>query len=130
MNNVFKCPCCFSSYSKDIHLPISLECGDVFCLPCIQSLISSSKEIVCPIDGKRLLINLNSLITCKAILDFLPNKSINKDVFYCKNHPEKKIKYLCDTDNTAFCSLCFVNHKNHQINVFYPSSKYILFIFF
>ncbi|MFN9901874.1 MAG: B-box zinc finger protein [bacterium] len=32
---------------------------------------------------------------------------------YCKEHPIKKVKYLCKVDQKLFCSKCLFQHFDH-----------------
>ena len=38
----------------------------------------------------------------------------SKDVWSCRRHPNKRIKYFCETDHHYMCSLCKKEHKGQQ----------------
>ena len=145
-SNVFTCPLCHLRYNKTKRLPICLECGDVICLSCIKSLTLGSSSlkcihIKCPLDSKKIQIRLNSLQPCKTILSFLPlkdvipsstsnivsnlnsNQTTTNDNFMCNEHPFKKIKYYCESENISLCIDCIDKHSNnkHKVVKFNPT---------
>ena len=127
--NVFICPKCNNFYTnEESHLPISIPCGHIICKTCINSSYYNS-YLICPIDSKKISFQLCNLNICKTILENLNvnNKLMNKNEFFCINHKNKKIKYFCEFDNQAFCSLCINNHNEypHKIIKFVPNKEII-----
>lgn len=41
----------------------------------------------------------------------------SKDVCHCSRHPQKRIKFFCETDQTYMCSTCRKEHKGSHHNV-------------
>lgn len=125
--NVFKCPNCHFLFSKSKeYLPLSLPCGHVVCKSCLSKTNNSSDSYcICPIDKKLFSLNIESLNICQALFKNI-NEKKNKE-FICITHPNKRIKYLCEYDNSVFCTKCLKEHNKspHKVINFEPNRKII-----
>lgn len=122
MNNVFNCPICWMKYSKNIRLPISLNCGHVICKICVKNM-TVDNTLTCGIDKTLVKVDLDNLSICYTILDHLNEDQLSD--FSCKAHSSKRIKYYCSHDNEYFCSNCLTEHTKspHKIVQCLPRSK-------
>lgn len=127
-NNVFRCPVCMHFFSASpVNLPLNLPCGHIICKQCLINSQTNNQTIKCPLDNTIHEATLNSLPQSKAILDNLPGPkpAPQTNFFCCDKHPMKKIKFICEYDNEAFCSDCLCDHSKqpHKISNFIPDKQ-------
>ena len=65
------------------------------------------------LNGEGTLINHKSYQRNEKV--HTENKS--KDVCFCMRHPQKRIKYYCEADETFLCSQCKKEHKGSQHSI-------------
>ncbi len=109
-NTVFECSICFNCYDAAEHLPLSLPCGHVFCLLCLQNMFNKGNAF-CPADKIPYSSRVSELPCCHAILSNLPKSHPTaKTACRCRRHPSKKIKFMCEPHKTFLCSRCVLEH--------------------
>ena len=127
--SIFICESCERKYNEVNRKPLSLPCGHVFCEECIKSFkvnIDSNtyKGIKCPSDNIFHKMNIKKIPVCAQIFANLPknsemeyNDNINQknENLVCLRHPHKKIKFFCKTHMIFPCSICVVDHTNHNL---------------
>jgi hypothetical protein len=68
----------------------------------------------CPADKIQHDIPISQLSCCYPILNCLPDTLPNLDsttkLLHCKNHPEKKIKFVCEEHKAYLCTYCVLEH--------------------
>ena len=122
--SVFECSICFNYYDNVEHKPLSLPCGHVYCIECLQKMFSKG-DAFCPADKTHHNVKVSDLPCCYAILNNLPKRSKVQGVCFCKQHPNKKIKFMCEIHKTFLCSSCVLGHtgSGHQIANFKANCK-------
>ncbi len=109
-NSVFECPGCRARYDEADHKPLSLPCGHVYCLHCLQGQ-STQGATFCPADRTRHSAPVSDLPCCFAILSNLPKAPVkSQSKCLCKRHPTKKIKFMCESHHAFLCSACVLEH--------------------
>lgn len=127
--SIFICGNCERKYNEVNRKPLSLPCGHVFCEECIKSFkvnIDSNtyKGIKCPSDNIFHKMNIKKIPVCAQIFANLPksnemeyddNIHQKSEHLVCLRHPHKKIKFFCKTHMIFPCSICVVDHTNHNL---------------
>jgi hypothetical protein len=110
------CPICLEDFDTGKRIPFVLACGHTYCKLCLKHM--STKELKCPNDRKPEERPLHLLPKNFIILDFLRSSdqiTPGKDVIEkCKEHPAKRTKFYCKTDEIKICSRCLLMHKDHE----------------
>ena len=114
--SVFECSICFNYYDNEEHKPLSLPCGHVYCMECLQKMFSQGSNF-CPADKIQHCVKVSDLPCCFAILSNLPKSSKPQCAFRCKRHPTKKIKFMCELHQVFLCANCVLDHTGTGHNV-------------
>ena len=110
------CPICLEDFDTLKRVPLVLACGHTYCKVCLKHM--SIKELKCPNDRQPETRPFPKLPKNYIIIDFLKSPeqvTPGRDVFeICKEHPTKKTKFYCKTDELKICSRCLLMHKDHE----------------
>jgi len=133
--SVFECSICFNYYDKEVHRPLILPCGHVYCFDCLNKMFNAGiffrksdlkGNNFCPADKTEHKITIPELSVCFAILNHLPETIPKSFVepsgkpLHCKRHPNKTVKFLCEPHHEFLCSHCVLDHtgEGHKVNSF------------
>ena len=68
------CSICYENFEQDSdNEPKIMECGDTFCLKCIQSIKKEKEKFLCPICQKEIYEKIEDMPTNKYVFDQLKN---------------------------------------------------------
>jgi hypothetical protein len=121
----FECSICYGVFQD----PRNLPCGHTFCLQCIQNIVHAAvkhngnatvDKIPCPqcrtqfSEGSQNLQDLPKNYILADLMSSLPADSLCDNTVYCKIHPNKKVKFYCETCQRFVCNTCpIVECKQH-----------------
>ena len=112
------CPICYENYNDREKIPRILSCGHTFCQNCLMDL-RTTNILTCPTCRTYFSPDVKQLIKNFTILDYIYNdksenllkviearkkgeqvaeESKEPEVTFCAKHPQKKVKYFCETD--------------------------------
>ena len=127
--SIFICNRCHKEYTKNTRKPLSLPCGHVYCQHCILNIYNyQEKTLRCPSDNILHSISFDKIPKCAQIYSNLPrresppvepphissNRSLSKEIL-CMRHNHKKIKFFCKTHNMFLCTICVIDHTEHNL---------------
>lgn len=115
------CPCCRSTFSVIVHVPLLLLCGHTFCSSCIDRGMNSDPsyircgvcQICTPIDPQT---RLEDLTRNKAILELLECKDFSavvtsSKVEVCAECEKEAAAVYCSECSASYCEMC--NRQQH-----------------
>ena len=71
---MISCSICYENFEQDTdNEPKIMECGDTFCLKCIQSIKKEKEKFLCPICQKEIYEKIEDMPTNKYVFDQLKN---------------------------------------------------------
>lgn len=125
-----QCQVCSQKFDKSERKPKTLQCGHVFCLPCLRSLFaqpklhpSLKKNIKCPTCHKEVTLSEKKIrelpndFRVVQMLDLM-NQSVTVTES-CTKHKGQGLNFFCKKCSVAVCRDCtVVDHKegnNHEI---------------
>ena len=118
--SIFICNNCQKEYDKNTRKPLSLPCGHVYCQTCITSIYNyQEKSLRCPSDNLIHHITIDKIPKCAQIYSNLPtskdHSNTNTQRLSCQRHSHKEIKFFCKSHNLFLCSICLIDHTDHQV---------------
>ena len=109
---MFSCNICFENFEKDSeNEPKIMECGDTFCLKCIECIKKEKEKFLCPICQKEIYEKIEDMPTNKYV--FNPLKTIICDMCakeFDNNYDSERTPRVLQCGD-SFCTNCLKSNN-------------------